>query len=74
MSLRRQNQTLTIVLIMFLAMLGIMTIPLSTHLGIIQDRPFVGSVTTSDVLTLFGLFGTCVTIRVWIASRIKARR
>lgn len=73
MSLRRKNQTLTIVIAMFLAMLLIMTLPVSMHLGIIEDKPFIGSVTTGDILTIFCLFGTCVTIAVWITSRRKWR-
>ena len=58
MSLKRKNQTLTIIIAMFLGMLLIMTVPVSMHLGIIQDSPFIGNVTTSDVLTIFCLFGT----------------
>jgi len=72
--MRRFKRQSIIILGLFALMLTILfAVPTSIELGLIQDRILVKAgdfeFTTGDVLTLFAVFGSCVTIGVWIESR-----
>ena len=76
--LAKKQLQILIVALLFSGIIAFVALPNILNLAVINQDHVVGQtggfeVTTGDVLTVFALFGTTVTVAVWLLSYQRGR-